>query len=147
MRQKPSRGGGQKRLIRRLYEETESLSMLGAKKDKERGDRRTNQQLKNRVRISSSNLVYIQRDSRNVCPGRPCFFRTIENCLRDWGFNRRNLREDSTELRLRFAVLFQLSYSDTNIVRQLVREGQGQISERQVARIQRRIGFVRRMTV
>jgi hypothetical protein len=40
MRQKLSRGGGQRRLIRRVYEETESLSMLGAKKDKEREDRR-----------------------------------------------------------------------------------------------------------
>ena len=75
------------------------------------------------------------------------FFRTIKNRLRDWGFNRGNLIEDSTELRLRFAVLFQLSYSDTNFVRQLVREVQGQISERQVARIQRKIGFVRLMTV
>jgi hypothetical protein len=44
-------------------------------------------------------------------------------------------------------VLFQLSYSDANIVRQLVNEGQGEISERQVARIRKKIGFVRRMTV
>lgn len=39
MRRKLSRGGEQRRLIRRVYEETESLSMLGAK-DKERGDLR-----------------------------------------------------------------------------------------------------------
>lgn len=78
MRQKLSRGGGQRRLIRRVYEETESLSMLGAK-DKERGtegedkrpvhdfvvinnfvDKPTAQ--KQSTRISSSNLVYIQRE-------------------------------------------------------------------------------------
>jgi hypothetical protein len=53
--------------------------------------------------------------------GKPCSFRTIENRLRDWGFNRRNLIKDTTELRLRIAVLYQLSYSDTNIVRQLIK--------------------------
>ena len=79
--------------------------------------------------------------------GKPCSFRTIENRPRDWGFNRRNFIEDSTELRLWIVVLFQLSYSDTNIIRQLIREGQGQISERQVARIRKKIGFVHRMTV
>jgi transposase len=77
---------------------------------------------------------------------KPCTSRTIERRLHDWGFSRRNTIQDTTELRLRIAVLFQLSYSDRNIVRQLVKEGQ-QISERQVARIRKRIGFVRRMTV
>ena len=48
---------------------------------------------------------------------KPCSLCTIENHLQDWGFSRRNFIKDSIELRLRITVLFQLSYSDVNIVR------------------------------
>ena len=40
-----------------------------------------------------------------------------------------------------------MSYSDSQITRQLEMDGMGLISNRQVAKIRKRIGFVRRMTV
>ena len=79
--------------------------------------------------------------------GRPCSVRTLGNRLQEWGFSRRNQVDDSSTLRLQIAILFQQSYSDENIVRQLARSSQITISIRQVARIRKKIGFVRRMTV
>jgi hypothetical protein len=107
-------------------------------------------QFKENIRywIFEENLSNIEIAHRiSVRLDKPCSFRTIENRLRDWGFNRRNHVKDSTELRLRIAVLFQQSYSDQNIVRQLEREDLGPISARQVAIIRKKIGFVRRMSV
>jgi len=79
--------------------------------------------------------------------GQNCTLRTIERRLQQWGFNRRNTIQESTELRLQIALLFQKSYNDANIVRRLNKDGQGPISERQVARIRKKMGFVRRMTI
>jgi hypothetical protein len=79
--------------------------------------------------------------------GKPCSLRTLENRLQEWNFSQRNQVKDSVELRLQIAILFQQSYSDKNIVRQLSRSTQIIISERQVAKIRKKLGFVRRMTV
>ena len=79
--------------------------------------------------------------------GQPCTPRTIKRRLKEWGFHQRNWVQDTTELRLRIAILFQQSYSDENIVRQLEKEDRGPISVRQVAKIRKKIGFVRRMSV
>jgi site-specific recombinase XerC len=51
--------------------------------------------------------------------GKPCSLRTLENRLQEWNFSQRNQVKDSVELRLQIAILFQQSYSDKNIVRQL----------------------------
>jgi hypothetical protein len=48
-----------------------------------------------------------------------CTPRTIERRLQAWGFHKRNRIQETSELRLRIAVLFQMSYTDRNIVRQL----------------------------
>lgn len=73
--------------------------------------------------------------------------RTIQSRLKLWKYNRRNMVEETTELRLSIAILFQKSYSDGHIVRNLHRSHNILISQRQVANIRKRLGLVRRMTV
>ena len=51
--------------------------------------------------------------------GRPYIARTLKNRLQKWGFSQMNKVNDSIELRLQIAILFQQLYSDKNIVRQL----------------------------
>jgi hypothetical protein len=72
--------------------------------------------------------------------------RTMKRKLQTWGFQRRNNIVETTQLRLSIAILFQQSYADNYIVRQLGKEGHI-VSERQVARIRKKMGCVRRMTV
>jgi hypothetical protein len=75
---------------------------------------------------------------------QPC---TIKRHLQEWGFYKRNRIQVTSELGLRIAVIFQMSYADKNIVRQLQRDNLGVLSERRVATIRKKMNMVRRMTV
>lgn len=74
--------------------------------------------------------------------------RTMASRLKSWGISRYQPHvRNTTELRLMITVLFQKSYSDQLIVRQLARTQLADLNTRQVATIRKQLGLTRRMSI